>query len=68
MLGEFIELLWLFVKCCVFVVVLVTFIGFCILCCWGLVSSTRFFVDRFMGKVTHWMPLPEPPQMKGGAE
>lgn len=28
----------------------------------GLVSSTRFFVDRFIGKVTHWMPLPEPPK------
>lgn len=23
---------------------------------------------RHCGKVTHWMPLPEPPGMKGGAE
>lgn len=39
-------------------------------------SYTRFDTDRlddrgfvrWFNDVTHWMPLPEPPKMKGGAE
>ena len=35
------------------------------------ISSQRFRGAQagcFMDDVTHWMPLPEPPKMKGGAE
>ena len=29
----------------------------------------RFYVDKsYPYRPTHWMPLPEPPKMKGGAE
>ena len=31
------------------------------------IDSHNTVIDRF-DKVTHWMPLPEPPKMKGGAE
>lgn len=32
-------------------------------------KRTSYWTWRFSpGKVTHWMPLPEPPKMKGGAE
>ena len=30
--------------------------------------GTKFWSDECRGKVTHWMPLPEAPKMKGGAE
>ena len=33
----------------------------------GLVTMT-YFCERFHSSVTHWMPLPEPPKMKGGEE
>ena len=30
--------------------------------------GTKFWSGEINGKVTHWMPLPEAPKMKGGAE
>ena len=30
--------------------------------------GTKFWSGERRGKVTHWMPLPEAPKMKGGAE
>lgn len=39
----------------------------------GICFATRYKRDwmtpmRYNGEITHWMPLPEPPKMKGGAE
>lgn len=39
----------------------------------GICFATRYRRDwmtpmRYDGEITHWMPLPEPPKMKGGAE
>ena len=31
-------------------------------------NYTGFYADSCKRDVTHWMPLPEPPMMKGGAE
>lgn len=31
-------------------------------CIWSDWHSPSFRTDRFFGKVTHWMPLPEPPK------
>ena len=32
------------------------------------ISSSGVWYDHFPERVTHWMPLPEAPKMKGGAE
>jgi len=31
-------------------------------CVWEDGKPSSFRTDRFYGKVTHWMPLPEPPK------
>ena len=37
---------------------------------WYHESAMNFVEDGFVtvNRVTHWMPIPEPPKMKGGAE
>lgn len=34
---------------------------------WNIITAMRS-TKKITKKVTHWMPLPEPPKMKGGAE
>ena len=34
---------------------------------WSVITAMRS-TKKITKKVTHWMPLPEPPKMKGGAE
>ena len=34
---------------------------------WNVITAMRS-TRKMTKKVTHWMPLPEPPDMKGGAE
>ena len=35
---------------------------------WGDSQRSYWKIPGSIDKVTHWMPLPEPPKMKGGAE
>ena len=36
--------------------------------CWMENEGSDFYDGDLIEGVTHWMPLPEPPKMKGGAE
>lgn len=42
--------------------------GACIVCRFDGYVYKTFFSGTFSKTITHWMPLPEAPKMKGGAE
>ena len=42
--------------------------GACIACRFDGYVYKTFFLGTFPKTITHWMPLPEAPKMKGGAE